>query len=210
MPTLATSVRNWRKGCIHSFFPRADQPVHRGKQHVTVRCSLQLDRATRLLVLNDQRRGGCDAVLARLVSLANDGLLHRRVTRSAVINEVLSIFEPRDRRITSSSSTVRPSSLINELDCEPKSVIASLNPRALSLPSLIARCRLMHRQGQMVPLKIHVWMLINPCFEVWEVILAVGAFQVGIFDDGETGITAPVNPSATLSLLIGCLRQEST
>ncbi|KPB52304.1 Uncharacterized protein AC511_1195 [Pseudomonas coronafaciens pv. oryzae] len=79
------------------------------------------------------------------MSLANDGLLHRRVTRSAVINEVLSIFKPKDLRIANGSSTVRPSTLINELDCEPKSVIASLNPRTLSPPSLIGRCRLMHR-----------------------------------------------------------------
>ncbi|KPW82926.1 hypothetical protein ALO92_101691 [Pseudomonas congelans] len=144
------------------------------------------------------------------MSLANDGLLHRQVSRSAVINEVLSIFKPRDLRIASSSSTVRPSTLINQLDCEPKSVIASLNPRALSPTSLIARCRLMHRQGQMVPLKIHVWMLINPGFKVWEVILAVGAFQICIFDDGETGATAPVYPSATMSLLIGCRRHGVT
>ncbi|KUR47915.1 hypothetical protein PSTA9_01422 [Pseudomonas syringae pv. tomato] len=62
----------------------------------------------------------------------------------------------------------------------------------------------------MVPLKIHVWMLINPCFEVWEVIFAVGAFQICIFDNGETGLTAPVDPSVTLSLLNGCRRHGAT
>ncbi|RMN43568.1 hypothetical protein ALQ59_102826 [Pseudomonas syringae pv. apii] len=40
------------------------------------------------------------------MSLANDCLLHRRVARSAVIDEVLSIFKPRDLRIARSSSTV--------------------------------------------------------------------------------------------------------
>ncbi|EPN74367.1 hypothetical protein A233_18562, partial [Pseudomonas syringae pv. actinidiae ICMP 19097] len=47
-------------------------------------------------------------------------------------------------------------------------------------------------------------------FEVWEVILAVGAFQICIFDNGETGLTAPVDPSATLSLLNGCRREGAT
>ncbi|RMP46800.1 hypothetical protein ALQ21_200055 [Pseudomonas savastanoi pv. glycinea] len=55
-----------------------------------------------------------------------------------------------------------------------------------------------------MPLEVHVWMLINPCFELREVILAVRAFQICIFDNGETGTTAAVNPSATWPLLTLC------
>ncbi|EGH18388.1 hypothetical protein Pgy4_36085, partial [Pseudomonas savastanoi pv. glycinea str. race 4] len=73
--------------------------------------------------------------------------------------------KPRDLRIASSSSTVRPSALINEFDGEPESIIAALNPRALSPPSFIARGRLVHGKREVVPLQVHVWMLINPCFE---------------------------------------------
>ncbi|RMO24334.1 hypothetical protein ALQ45_200040 [Pseudomonas amygdali pv. morsprunorum] len=48
-------------------------------------------------------------------------------------------------------------------------------------------------------------MLINPCFELWEIILAVRAFQICILDDGESGTAAPVNPRAIMLRLFGCL-----
>ncbi|EGH26662.1 hypothetical protein PSYMO_36453, partial [Pseudomonas amygdali pv. mori str. 301020] len=42
----------------------------------------------------------------------------------------------------------------------------------------MSRGRLVHGKREVVPLQVHVWMLINPCFELWEIILAVRAFQI--------------------------------